>query len=169
MIVIKTVLFFYCYALRAYPTARIFAQDHRNDLIVNSVGISLSALGAYVRWWLDPLGAILISLLILYSWSSTAMEHITYIVGKSADHFFLQKITYLTLTHDKRIMEVDTCRAYHAGNNFVVEVDIVLPPDMPLKEAHDIGEALQFKLESLGNVERAFVHIDYESDHKPEH
>ena len=24
-----------------------------------------------------------------------------------------------------------------------VEVDIILPPDMSLKEAHDIGEALQ--------------------------
>ena len=45
----------------------------------------------------------------------------------------------------------------------------MLPPDMPLCEAHDIGESLQEKVESLNEVERAFVQLDYESTHKPEH
>ena len=59
---------------------------------------------------------------------------------------------------------------------------------MPLHEAHgehvfcftnfvvlfltnsaDIGEALQDKLELLDTVERAFVHLDFETSHKPEH
>ena len=144
-------------------------MDHRNDVAFNSCGLILAALGAFVLWWLDPAGAILISLLILRTWTSTALENISYIVGKSADPFFLQKLTYVALTHDSRILKVDTCRAYHSGNNFVVEIDIVLPPDMPLKTSHDIGEALQFKLETLDQVERAFVHIDYETAHRPEH
>lgn len=38
---------------------------------------------------------------------------------------------------------------------------------MTLKEAHDIGEPLQQKLESLPEVERAFVHLDYEFEHRP--
>lgn len=38
---------------------------------------------------------------------------------------------------------------------------------MSLKEAHDIGEALQNKLEQIEKVERAFVHIDYNSEHDP--
>lgn len=50
----------------------------------------------------------------------------------------------------------------------LVEVDIVLPPEMLLHEAHDIGEALQHKLEMLPEVERAHVHLDYETDHGPE-
>jgi hypothetical protein len=40
---------------------------------------------------------------------------------------------------------------------------------MPLKEAHDIGEGLQMKLEKLSSVERAFVHLDYDYEHTPEH
>jgi divalent metal cation (Fe/Co/Zn/Cd) transporter len=40
---------------------------------------------------------------------------------------------------------------------------------MPLREAHDIGEALQEKLERLPEIERAFVHLDYEFTHQPEH
>lgn len=49
------------------------------------------------------------------------------------------------------------------------QVDIELPEDLPLKEAHAIGESLQIKLEKLPEVERAFVHLDFECDHKPEH
>ena len=49
------------------------------------------------------------------------------------------------------------------------QVDIELPEELPLKEAHTIGETLQEKLEKLPEVERAFVHLDYECDHKPEH
>lgn len=49
------------------------------------------------------------------------------------------------------------------------QVDIELPEDLPLKEAHAIGESLQIKIEELAEVERAFVHLDYECDHKPEH
>ena len=37
----------------------------------------------------------------------------------------------------------------------------------PLKEAHDIGESLQMKIEQLDDVERAFVHLDYETEHGP--
>jgi hypothetical protein len=80
-------------------------------------------------------------------------------------------------------------RAFRLGLGFIVEVDIVLPEDMSLREAHDIGEALQMKLEQVcycflflieclmvnsailqvNLVERAFVHLDYETDHQPEH
>lgn len=38
---------------------------------------------------------------------------------------------------------------------------------MTLKESHDISEALQTNIESLAEVERAFVHCDYEFNHLP--
>lgn len=38
---------------------------------------------------------------------------------------------------------------------------------MNLREAHDIGEALQLRLETVEGVERAFVHLDYETEHHP--
>ena len=71
------------------------------------------------------------------------------------------------MDHHKKIEKVDTVRAFHFGHSFLVEVDIVLPPEMTLREAHDIAEPLQQKIESLINVERAFVHIDYEATHDP--
>ena len=38
---------------------------------------------------------------------------------------------------------------------------------MTVKESHDLSESLLHKLERLPEVDRAFVHIDYEWDHDP--
>jgi hypothetical protein len=37
----------------------------------------------------------------------------------------------------------------------------------PLWQAHDISQQLQDKIEVLPNVERAFVHVDHETTHRP--
>ncbi|WZZ05302.1 hypothetical protein YC2023_091223 [Brassica napus] len=82
----------------------------------------------------------------------------------------LQKLTYLVLRQGAdNIKCVDTIRVYTFGVLYFVEVDIELPENLQLKEAHAIGESLQIKLEELPEVERAFVHLDFESRHKPEH
>ncbi|KAI1320951.1 hypothetical protein EDD11_009274 [Mortierella claussenii] len=167
-LVSKLCLFIYCKALSQYNSADILAKDHRNDLVVNGFGLIASLLSRFC-WWLDPAGAIVVALIILRSWVWTAYEQIQLIVGKSADPTFLKKLTYIALTHHRKILQVDTCTAYHAGNNLFVEVDVVMAPDTPLIESHDISEGLQIKLEALPNVERAFVHVDYETSHAPEH
>lgn len=41
--------------------------------------------------------------------------------------------------------------------------------DDSLRETHDIADELQTKIEKLPDVERAYVHVDYETDHAPEH
>lgn len=39
--------------------------------------------------------------------------------------------------------------------------------DLPLRITHDVAQELQRKLEGLSDVERTFVHVDYEQDHDP--
>lgn len=73
------------------------------------------------------------------------------------------------MTHSNQILALDTVRAYHSGPRIIVEVDIVMAPGETLRATHDVAEELQVKLESLPDVERAYVHIDYETSHKPEH
>jgi Predicted Co/Zn/Cd cation transporters len=48
-----------------------------------------------------------------------------------------------------------------------VEIDIVMDANTPLWKAHDISQLLQDKIEVLPNVERAFVHVDHETTHRP--
>ncbi|KAE8238348.1 hypothetical protein A4X06_0g8837 [Tilletia controversa] len=50
-----------------------------------------------------------------------------------------------------------------------VEVDLVMHPQTPLWLSHDISQDLQDRIEDLLMVERAFIHVDHETDHRPEH
>ncbi|KAF2683617.1 cation diffusion facilitator 1 [Lentithecium fluviatile CBS 122367] len=166
----KFSLFLYCWALRnKYSQVRILWEDHRNDLFINGFGVLTSVGGAKLKWWLDPMGALILSVLIIFLWSRTSYSEFQLLIGVTADTPTLQLITYISMTHSPFIRQIDTVRAYHSGPRLIVEVDIVMDPDESLRSTHDVAEELQMKLESLPDVERAYVHVDYETDHAPEH
>lgn len=166
----KFALFLYCWTLKnKYSQVNILYHDHRNDLMINAFGILTSVGGAKLVWWIDPMGAILISALVSTIWLRTAFAEFMLLVGVTASVDMQQLITYVCLTHSEDIQGIDTVRVYHSGPRLIAEVDIVMDPDGTLLDTHDVAEELQFKLESLPDIERAYVHIDYETTHKPEH
>lgn len=166
----KLSLFLYTWSIKdKYSQVRILWQDHRNDLLVNGFGILTSVGGSKLAWWLDPAGAVVLSVVISTLWLRTAFTEFLLLVGVVASVEIQQLITYVCLTHSPAIRQIDTVRAYHSGPRLIAEVDVVMDPDASLMETHDIAEELQFKLERLPDVERAYVHVDYETTHKPEH
>ncbi|XP_027067397.2 metal tolerance protein 4-like [Coffea arabica] len=165
--VVKLALWVYCKSSRN-EIVRAYAKDHYFDVVTNVVGLVAAILGDTFYWWIDPAGAIVLALYTITNWSGTVLENAVSLVGQSAPPEMLQKLTYLSLRHPQ-VKRIDTVRAYTFGALYFVEVDIELPEDLPLKEAHTIGETLQIKLEKLPEVERAFVHLDFECTHKPEH
>ncbi|KAL7613538.1 hypothetical protein Lser_V15G06485 [Lactuca serriola] len=165
---VKLVLYIYCRS-SGNKIVRAYAKDHYFDVVTNLVGLVAAVLGDEFYWWIDPAGAIVLAVYTISNWSGTVIENAVSLVGQTAPPDFLQTLTYLVLRHHPKISRVDTVRAYTFGVLYFVEVDIELPEDLPLKEAHGIGESLQIKIEELPEVERAFVHLDYECDHKPEH
>uniref|UniRef100_A0A453FVY3 Uncharacterized protein n=1 Tax=Aegilops tauschii subsp. strangulata TaxID=200361 RepID=A0A453FVY3_AEGTS len=135
--------------------------------IMFSVTLVKLALALYCRTFTNEI--VKLAIYTIRTWSMTVLENVHSLVGQSASPEYLQKLTYLCWNHHKAVRHIDTVRAYTFGSHYFVEVDIVLPAGMPLQEAHDIGEALQEKLERLPEIERAFVHLDYEFTHRPEH
>ncbi|KAD3067008.1 hypothetical protein E3N88_34888 [Mikania micrantha] len=166
--VVKFILMVYCRRFKN-EIVRAYAQDHFFDVITNSLGLGATVLAVRYQWWIDPVGAIIIALYTINTWAQTVIENVRSLIGRSAPPEFLSKLTYLAWNHHEEIKHIDTVRAYMFGSHYFVEVDIVLPKDMALHEAHNIGEMLQVKLERLTQVERAFVHIDFEFTHVPEH
>jgi divalent metal cation (Fe/Co/Zn/Cd) transporter len=166
--VVKFFLMLYCRSFKN-EIVRAYAQDHFFDVITNSVGLVSALLAVRYKWWMDPVGAILIAVYTITTWARTVVENVGTLIGRSAPAEYLTKLTYLIWNHHEEIRHIDTVRAYTFGTHYFVEVDIVLPGDMPLSHAHDIGESLQEKLEQLPEVERAFVHVDFEFTHRPEH
>ncbi|CAL5428629.1 metal tolerance protein 4-like [Camellia sinensis] len=164
---IKLALWFYCRSSGS-TIVRAYAKDHYFDVVTNVVGLVAAVLGDEFYWWIDPVGAIALAIYTITNWSGTVLENAVSLVGQSASPEVLQKMTYLVIRHPQ-VKRIDTVRAYTFGVLYFVEVDIELPEELPLKEAHAIGETLQMKIEKLPEVERAFVHLDYECQHKPEH
>ncbi|CAM2725901.1 unnamed protein product [Rotaria socialis] len=172
-IVLKIILYFSC---RHVPvdTIKALAQDHRNDVLSNIVALISGLLAGQaalrqidIRFIvIDPIGAIVISIYIIISWVLQAAVHIRNLTGVTADPDFLNLITWIVINFSPHLTKIDTVKAFHFGTDLHVEVDIGLPGDMRIQQAHDIGANLQRKLESLSEIERAFVHIDYEFNHK---
>jgi len=154
----------------ADPTLEALAQDHWNDALSNGVAaVALCFVLIDDRWWfLDPIGAIIISIYIIHSWYATGKEQIEQLTGKAAPEELIEELQELASHFDERLI-VDVCRAYHFGPKFLVELEIVMPRETLLFESHDLGMDLQYEIESRDEVERCFVHIDYERRPYDEH
>lgn len=58
---VKFFLMLYCRSFQN-DIVRAYAQDHFFDVITNSIGLATALLAVRFYWWMDPVGAILVSL-----------------------------------------------------------------------------------------------------------
>ncbi|GAA5822040.1 hypothetical protein JCM5353_006209 [Sporobolomyces roseus] len=167
---VKLALFLYCWPLRSKNSqVHVLWEDHRNDLFINGFGLFTACAGAKIAWFIDPMGALIISFILIFVWGNTIRTHFYYLAGAAAPLEFQQLVIYKAMTFAQQIEAIDTCVVYHNGPRYVVEVDLVMSGETPLRVAHDVSQALQDKLEEMPQVDRAFVHVDHETSHSPEH
>ncbi|ANB14379.1 hypothetical protein AWJ20_1967 [Sugiyamaella lignohabitans] len=160
-IVVKVFCYLWCRTIDS-SAVQALAQDAMTDIVFNTFSMLFPLVGhAYDIWWLDPFGALALSAYIIHSWASTAMEHIDNLTGSAASPEDRQVVLYLCMRFSDSIKYITALNAYHAGDRITVEVDIVLDDKYNLRDCHDIAEALQYAIETLPFVERAFVHLDY--------
>ena len=111
----------------------------------------------------------MLSLYVITAWSRTTLSHIRHLTGCAASADERNVLLYLTMRFAKTIQKIQSLSAYHAGDKLIVEVDIVLDGEMSLRDSHDLSESLQYVLESVPSVDRAFVHADYDEGNLPSH
>ncbi|POR31254.1 Metal tolerance protein 4 [Tolypocladium paradoxum] len=168
-IVIKGACWVWCRLVRN-SSVRALAEDAKTDVIFNIGSILFPIVGFYGRiWWLDALGGLVLSLIVIFTWSQTSAHHVRNLTGFSAQPDERNLLLYLTMRFATAIRQIQNLRAYHAGDKLFVEVDIVLSAITPLKDSHDLSEVLTYFLESVPIVDRAFVHVDYASYNAPTH
>ncbi|EAU92304.2 cation diffusion facilitator 1 [Coprinopsis cinerea okayama7 len=166
---VKLALFVFSFSIRKQSSqVQVLWEDHRNDLFVNTFGgFPRLPVPGKVSAHLRP--GFKIGLGIIFSWLRTIWFQFELLAGKSAPHEFIQYLIYQAATFSDDIKQIDTVRAYHSGPSYFVEIDIVMDAETPLWKAHDLSQQLQDKIETLPDVERAFVHVDHETSHTPEH
>ncbi|KAF2823790.1 cation diffusion facilitator 10 [Ophiobolus disseminans] len=168
-VVIKGLCWLYCRLIRN-SSVQALAQDAMTDVVFNTFSILFPLVGYFAKvWWLDALGGILLSAYVIINWSRTSAEHIRNLTGASATADERNILLYMTMRFAKSIKRIQGLQAYHAGDKLNVEVDIVVDEHLALRDSHDLGESLQYVLESVPYVDRAFVHIDYTDYNIPTH
>ncbi|KAF5399429.1 Cation efflux protein zinc transporter [Paragonimus heterotremus] len=136
IIVVKLVLWFICAKFGHSPAVRALMVDQRNDVFSNAASLLFSGLASrlpplledkrFVELkYLDPIGAILMSLYIIFSWYQLGAEQTRNLAGHTADPEFIQKIAFVSLNHHPAIERLDTIRAFHFGCHFLVEVSVL--------------------------------------------
>jgi len=168
-VVIKGLCWFWC-RLIDNSSVQALAQDAMTDVVFNIFSIIFPLVGYYAsQWWLDALGGLVLSLYVIFNWSRTSSTHIKQLTGAAAPAADRNILLYLTMRFAKTIKSIQGLQAYHAGDKLNVEVDVVLDESMTLRDSHDLGESLQYVLESVPSVDRAFVHLDYAGWNIPTH
>ncbi|KAF8066373.1 hypothetical protein HT031_002697 [Scenedesmus sp. PABB004] len=168
---LKGVCWAVCAALQGRSDSMLaLAEDHLNDIFSNLTAIATAVLAGVLPggWWVDPSGAIAISAYIVVRWLAIAKQQVDKIVGRGAPALFIEQLEALANSHHEA-MGLDVIRAYHFGARYIVEMEVLLPATMSVRDSHDISLDLQHKVEMLDEVERAFIHVDYERRDGLEH
>jgi len=134
-------------ACRPIKTTQVQAlvQDCKTDVYFNTISLLFPLVGVAADvWWLDPLGAALLSLYIVYDWADTCVQNVSRLTGASVDRSLEQKLLYLAWRFSPVVKGYKTLTAYHAGDGVWVEVDVLLDEKTPLPRAHDVAETMQY-------------------------
>ncbi|KAI0463161.1 hypothetical protein LJB42_003180 [Komagataella kurtzmanii] len=157
----KLFAYFWCKSSKNSSVVAL-VEDAKTDIVFNLVSLVFPALGHWLGiWWLDPLGALLLCVYVIALWASIAFVHINNLTGSAATKIDMQTIIYLILRFSESITKITSLKAYHVGDHINVEVDVICNSKLDFKEFHDLAESIQYTIELLPYVERAFVHLDY--------
>jgi cation diffusion facilitator family transporter len=161
-IVVKGTIWIGCARVKT-TQVQALAQDCKTDVYFNTLSLLFPLIGHQVGvWWLDPLGAALLSLYIIYDWACTCFENVTRLTGEAANDRVERKMMYMAYRFAPLVEGFKSLKCYHAGDGVCVEIDVLMSEETPLRKCHDIAETLQYCLEGLSEVDRAFVTMDCE-------
>ena len=146
------------------------AWHHRSDAI-SSIPVLIAILTAYVfpqLFFLDSVGAILVSVFILQAAFNIAKPGILEVADKGASKEIDALLTKLALAVPE-VKSVHNLRTRYSGGSLYIDMHIVLTPSITLYKAHLIGNSVRdsFFASDLDIME-VLIHLDPHDDHEEE-
>ncbi|MDY6874197.1 MAG: cation diffusion facilitator family transporter [Chloroflexota bacterium] len=141
------------------PSLRATAKDHLSD-VLTSVAAFIGILGSnFIHPLMDPIAGVLVALWIFKSAFEAGKENFAFLTGAGASDELREKIIELV----KNVEGVDAVHhmmSDYVGPKLVVDIHINLPGDKTLDEVHTISDRVIESLETLDDVDRAYVHVE---------
>jgi len=160
---LKAILFLFCdWVNKKDPSDMLAAltEDHLNDVMSNAVAIIAIVICMEVKnsWWVDPSGAVLISLVITWRWYVIIKEQVKKIVGLKAEETFIDEIRGLCYDHGMQ-PQISSCdvTAYHYGAKYFTEILLHLAPRMTVSDVCAIKERIKLAIDLREDIERCHI------------
>jgi cation diffusion facilitator family transporter len=154
---------------RARSPAIIADGKHLLTDVVSSAGVLIGVTLAILTGLpiLDPLLAALVALNILWSGWSVIKESVGGLMDGAVPEDTLTKIRAQIAAEAVGAIEAHDVRTRHAGRVIFVDFHLVVPGEMPVREAHAICDRIEEALHR--EVEDIFVNIHVEPEAKAKH
>lgn len=143
-VVLKGIIGLGCLKIKT-TQVQALVQDCKTDVIFNTASFLFPFIGYYADiWWIDPAGAGILSIYIIFDWGMTCLENVTRLSGSIVSDSLQKKLVYLAWRFSPLVDGYKSLTAYHAGDGVWVEMDVLFDEKMSLSKAHDVAETLQY-------------------------
>ena len=149
--------------------ALIADGKHLLSDVVSSIGVVFGvALAAITGWFiLDPILAALVALNILWSGWGLVKESTSGLMDAAVTPKEAAAIQAIISANAKGAIEAHDLRTRHAGKATFVDLHLVVPGEMTVRDSHDICDAIEAALKEA--VAGAIVTIHVEPEQKAKH
>ncbi|WP_048055113.1 cation diffusion facilitator family transporter [Thermococcus onnurineus] len=161
-ILVKEAMFRYSVHVGRKLNSQIIIADayhHRSDALSSVAvlfGLGTQKLGFQYG---DALAGFIVALFLVKVSFDIILENVGYLTGQAPPFEVCEEIKRRALSVPN-VLGVHDLRAHYVGSKLHVELHIEVPPELTLKEAHDISEEVRERIEEIEDVDRAFVHVD---------
>ncbi len=149
------------YALFAYRKCECLslkadAWHHRSDAI-SSLVLLVGVIFGRSIWWMDGILTLIVSVLITWTAYHIIRDGVKPLMGEAPDD---EMLTYISNTCDQILntpCDVHHLHLHRYGDHIEITFHLLLPPDISLKEAHDLITKIEHHLRKDKNIE-ATIH-----------
>ena len=136
------------------------AADNRSDALV-SIGTFVGVAGAqFQMYWLDPLAAFVVGLIIL----KTAWDIFRDATHQLTDGFDQTQLEDLraTIGDIAGVKDISDIKARYHGSSVLVDVVIHVDPELNVVESHTITEKIEARMRKVHKISAVHIHIEPE-------
>ncbi len=161
-IVAKEAMFRYSVYVGRKLNSQILIADayhHRSDVLSSVavlIGLGLQKFG-FSRG--DALAGLVVAVFLVKVSFEIILENVGYLTGRAPPFELCEEIKKRALSVPN-VLGIHDLRAHYVGNKLHVELHVEVPPELSLKEAHDVSEEVKKRIEEIPEVDRVFVHVD---------
>jgi len=146
-------------------TAKTQLVSVARDEIAYAIAVVAVVLAIKDVWWADPVGSIIVGVMIAFAAVYLFLENYSFLIGKSPGRKTLESLREAALSAPG-VMNVHDLKVEHIGPSALhVDMHIAVEPSISIEDADNVAHAVVVKLMPLTHSEHASIHVDpYEAE-----